>query len=257
VLLRSSWLKRHFRCAVVVSGVLIAAGAAAALAWVGVRSGHLRLNYPSWDRFPVRGIDVSNHQKSVDFARVRQDGYSFAYIKATEGGDWVDPYYAELSANARRAGLRVGSYHYFSFCRPGADQGRNFVTVTGGPRRGDLPPAVDLEFGGACRRVPTHAELDREFAAFVAVLRRNGYPAPVMYMTGSFASRYLNDAGTRSSPLAGHRLWARNIIGEPSDLGGTWTFWQYSNGGRVDGVSGLVDLNAYAGDAHSFAREFS
>jgi lysozyme len=34
----------------------------------------------------------------------------------------------------------------------------------------------------------------------------------------------------------------------------SWTFWQYSARGRVDGVDGPVDLDAYCGDEASFER---
>ncbi len=47
-------------------------------------------------------------------------GLRFAYVKATEGGDWTDPRFEKNWREARRAGLRVGAYHFFSFCRPAA-----------------------------------------------------------------------------------------------------------------------------------------
>jgi lysozyme len=49
---------------------------------------------PDRGRYPLRGIDVSNHQGAIDWQRVAADDVSFAIIKATEGGDWVDKSFA-------------------------------------------------------------------------------------------------------------------------------------------------------------------
>lgn len=61
------------------------------------------------------GVDVSNHQGVIEWERVSADGISFAYIKATEGGDHVDAqFYANWRA-AATAGLDRGAYHFFTF----------------------------------------------------------------------------------------------------------------------------------------------
>ena len=41
--------------------------------------------------FPVHGVDVSKYQGNVDWMAVADSGVDFAYIKATEGGDRLDP----------------------------------------------------------------------------------------------------------------------------------------------------------------------
>lgn len=50
-------------------------------------NGLVRFNYPSRARYPVRGVDVSRRQGRMDGARLGAEGYVFAFIKATEGGD--------------------------------------------------------------------------------------------------------------------------------------------------------------------------
>ena len=121
---------------------------------------------PDRDAYPVRGIDVSNHQGPIDWRRVAADDVSFAIIKATEGGDWVDKSFARNFAAAKEAGLAIGAYHFFTFCRPGADQARNFIATV--PRdRLMLPPVIDVEFHGNCPRRPTPEELRVELTAFL------------------------------------------------------------------------------------------
>jgi lysozyme len=243
--------RRVARVAVAVLVGLLAIGIAGA---AGLRNGVLHLPYPSREDFPVQGIDVSNHQGSIDWARVRVAGYRFAYIKASEGKTFTDPDFATFAAGARAAGLRVGAYHYFTLCTPGADQARRFVAASGGPMPGDLPPVVDLEFGGNCSHRPSQADFDREYAAFdAAVTAAFGRP-PVLYLTSDFAARYVDGAQRRGAVQADRQTWLRKILGRPSGGCESWTFWQYSARGRVDGVDGPVDLDAYCGDEASFER---
>eukprot|EP01030_Chromulinospumella_sphaerica_P019884 gene19884-19787_t len=84
---------------------------------------------PDPGRYPVRGIDVSHHQGTIDWTAVAADDVAFAYLKASEGGDHRDRTFAANWQAARAAGLKVGAYHFFTFCRPGADQARNFLAA--------------------------------------------------------------------------------------------------------------------------------
>ena len=64
----------------------------------------------------VWGWDASNHdwgRGPMDLASARADGISFFTHKATEGGNWKDPYYKKALERARKAGIPVlGTYHY-------------------------------------------------------------------------------------------------------------------------------------------------
>ena len=73
------------------------------------------------------GVDVSHHQGSIDWNRVASAGMSFAYIKATEGGDLLDPAFARNWSGAEEAGLDRGAYHFFTLCSPAEDQAANFL----------------------------------------------------------------------------------------------------------------------------------
>ncbi len=69
--------------------------------------------------YPVHGIDISRWQGVVDWPAARANGVGFAYLKATEGGDTLDPLFRTNWAAAARAGVPRGAYHYFySAVRP-------------------------------------------------------------------------------------------------------------------------------------------
>ena len=71
---------------------------------------------------PIHGIDVSRWQGRIDWASVRAAGTQFAFIKATEGGDHVDPRFLENWYGAARAGVPRGAYHFMYWCRPAHEQ---------------------------------------------------------------------------------------------------------------------------------------
>lgn len=192
---------------------------------------------PDRAEFPIRGIDVSHHQGRIDWQRVAADDVAFAIIKATEGGDYVDDTFAQNLRQARAAGLAVGAYHFFTFCRPGADQAKNFISTV--PPGGQLlPPVVDIEFHGNCPHRPSPAELGAELLAFLGpVEAAYGKPA-IIYITDDAAPTY-------SAHIAIRHRWLRSIAMPPKE--DDWVYWQYLDTGRVDGISGDVDLNVLKG----------
>lgn len=113
----------------------------------------------------VLGIDVSHHQKTINWDTVKGQSIAFAYIKATEGGTFKDSLFKCNYDRAKRAGVLVGAYHFFTFCSSARDQFRNFVQNATAVA-GDLPPAVDVEFLGNCRKRPSIDSLHKRVKVF-------------------------------------------------------------------------------------------
>jgi lysozyme len=220
------------------SWVGLSAAAALAVAALGTALRWWTVYPPAALWYDAWGIDVSHHQGAIDWPRVAAEPrIRFAYLKATEGGDFVDPRFATNWQEARRAGLRVGAYHFFSFCRPGADQARHFLAVV--PRAPDaLPPALDLELGGSCSGRPPPGEVLGEVAAWMAEVERALGTRPLLYVTPEAYDLYVRGR-------AAHPLWIRDVVREPRlDRGHAWSIWQFWPRGRVAGIAGPVDLNA-------------
>lgn len=233
---RPSWPARLAATAVVLALV------AAVLAFAGWR--WFREYRPDPARYPLRGIDVSHHQGRIDWPSVAADDVAFAYLKATEGGDYRDDAFARNWGAARTAGLAVGAYHFFTFCRPGAEQADNVLATV--PAAADaLPLVVDLEFGGNCGRVPAPADLRGELDTFLARVEPAQGRRVVFYVTAEFLDAY----GAALPPRA---LWRRSLLREPEPLA-RWALWQYHNRGRVDGIDGPVDLDVFFAGPEAFA----
>ena len=205
---------------------------------------YLREWSPDRSRYPVRGVDVSRHQKEIDWARLARDDVSFAIMKATEGGDWVDPLFARNFAEARAQGLAVGAYHFYRLNKTGAEQARNFLNTV--PREPDLlPPVVDIEFSGNGPERPGPEELRKEVQDFLDLVEpAYGKPA-VIYIIGEAEAMY-------GAALPDRRRWVRSLLAHPGH--GNWLYWQYHNMGRVAGVEGDIDLNVLQGGPEALAE---
>lgn len=139
----------------------------------------------------IRGIDISHHQGSPDFQRVKKAGIRFVMLKATEGVNYTDPcFHANIKA-ALAAGLPVGAYHFLR-TTPLEQQAADFLAAIK-PYKLTWPAALDVE----------HAELssmgrDRltdNVLTFCARIRAAGCK-PLVYSNYNwlYGAKYL-DAG--------------------------------------------------------------
>ena len=94
------------------------------------------------------GIDVSKYQGNIDWNKVSEDSHiKFAYIKASEGSGNFDSKYNNNITQARNAGIKVGSYHFFIGRKAAKDQFENFTRHVR-KKDQDLIPVVDVEEAG-------------------------------------------------------------------------------------------------------------
>ena len=230
------------RLAAIFAGFM-ALGAAA----LGVGYNHYLDFKPAGERYPVQGIDISHHQGAIDWDALKRRHVRFVYMKASEGGDHVDTRFAGNWRAARRAGIARGAYHFFTLCKPGLAQAHNFMRTVPVDSQA-MPPAIDLEFGGNCKRRPEKAAVLRELTAFLAAIERRYDKKPILYVTRDFHDRYLTGA------LADYGFWIRRIYFRPDLPGRPWLFWQFHDRGSRAGITGRVDLNVFHGDWDAFER---
>lgn len=199
---------------------------------------------------PVHGIDVAKYQGKVDFARARASGVSFAYLKATEGGDRVDDRFGENWTQAKSAGLPRGAYHFYYFCTSAAKQAAWFIRNV--PRdAGSLPPVLDMEWNPqspTCKKRPPADVVRAEMKVFLSLIERHYGKKPIIYTTPDF----FEDNALAS--FKGYGWWLRATNEHPDSKydGNPWVFWQYTGTGRVPGVTGDADINVFKGDAKSW-----
>lgn len=233
---------------IMLLALLLAVGCAlCALVW----NGNILLNNPSREKYPVRGVDVSTYQGEIDWQTLAAQDISFAFIKATEGSTFVDKNFACNFEQARQTSLAVGAYHFFSYDSAGATQAENFIANVI-PYEGMLPPVIDLEFyGDKEKNPPERTYVDKELSAMIEILTDHYGMPPIIYATEKSYELYLEgDYGECD-------IWIRNVITRPhiSD-DRPWTFWQFTNRGKMDGYEGVerfIDINVFTGTEAEFA----
>ena len=206
--------------------------------------------YP-W-RYPVHGIDVAKWQGDIDWATAKRSGVSFAFIKATEGGDHLDERFALNWAAAARAGMPRGAYHFYYFCRPAIEQARWFIrNVPRDPKA--LPPVLDMEWNShspSCRQRPDAQTVRTEMKRFLSILERHYGKRPLIYTTVDFYK------DNQLSTFKGYEYWLRSVAGHPSEVypGQNWSFWQYTGTGKIPGIKGDTDINVFTGSPETWRR---
>ncbi len=192
----------------------------------------------------VHGVDVSRWQGRIDWAKLQSQGANFAYIKATDGGDHLDPMFRTNWSAAERAGLKRGAYHFFYWCRTAGEQADWFIRNV--PRaEGALPPVIDVEWNGEskCSQRLSRARVLDKMKVFMDKIERHYGQRPIIYTAPDFYADNLR------GEFLDYPFWLRSVAAHPSKRypGRKWLFWQYSGSGLSHGVSGRVDLNVFHG----------
>jgi lysozyme len=194
--------------------------------------------------YPVHGVDVSRWQGDIDWARLKEHGANFAYIKATDGGDHLDPMFRKNWEGAARAGIKRGAYHFFYWCRTAKEQAEWFIRNV--PKeKGALPPVIDVEYNhlSNCKRRWSRADIQEKMQVFMDRLERHYGQRPIIYTPPDFYRDNLQGA------FPNHPFWLRSVAAHPSKVypNRNWVFWQYSGSGLSQGVNGKIDLNVFYG----------
>lgn len=204
-------------------------------------------------RHSVHGIDVSRWQGKIDWRAVAAAGTKFAFIKATEGGDHVDPMFLENWYGAKAAGIPRSAYHFVYWCRPAHEQAMWFKQqIPNDPQA--LPPVLDVEWNGHSRSCPK--KVSREVALekirlMLRELEAHTGKRPIIYTDITFHK----DVFEGTTEFDHYPFWLRSVAAEPHEryANRRWTFWQWTATGRVPGVTGNVDRNAFYGSEREWA----
>jgi lysozyme len=190
------------------------------------------------------GIDVSKYQGDIDWTGVKKwksHPIHFVYIKATEGATLQDSKYHQNVNGAKDNEILIGSYHYFKTKSSPKEQFKNFSKVVDVQKQ-DLIPMVDVEEKKGCSDQVFH----KNFKEFLRLLENHYNKKPMIYTSNSFYNKYLAGKYTDYKFFLGRYSSRTPIVRD----GHTWTVWQFSEKGYIDGVSHMVDINLINPDYH-------
>ncbi|MBK8087954.1 MAG: glycoside hydrolase family 25 protein [Chitinophagaceae bacterium] len=220
--------------------------------WLEKQAGLIRyreFGIPIPSNYSLHGIDVSRYQQIINWdavkaMNVQETKIHFAFIKATEGNDNTDFYFKRNWRKAKDAEMIRGAYHFFIASKDGTMQARNFINKVK-LQSGDLPPVLDVEQTNGVSK----AILQQRVKAFLYAAELAYGVKPVIYTNADFYKAYL------SEEFDDYPLWVAHYL-RPSEprISRDWHFWQHSERGRVNGISGKVDFNVFNGDSTDFAK---
>lgn len=199
---------------------------------------------PTW---ALDGVDVASHQHpdgaAIDWQAVSASGQKFAFIKATEGIGYTNPYFSSDSLKAQQAGVTPGSYHY---ARPFNDpraEAQFYAAALSTGAQPSLPPVLDLEDNGGL----SAEDLQAWTRTWIAEIKTLTGRDPIIYTYYNFWHEQMGN----TTEFSQYPLWLAYYDDYlPNEIPGGWkevTFWQHSDAGNVDGIYTNVDMNRYYG----------
>ena len=190
------------------------------------------------ENYEVQGIDVSHYQSRIYWDSVISDGFSFAFVKATEGATVHDSLFCNNWDEMKRVGLRRGAYHFFRPRTSSLDQAENFMYwVELNP--GDLPPVLDVEVLDEVSK----AQLLAGVTSWLYQIELHYHVKPIIYTNLKFYNRYLAGHFPDYPIWIARYNWRQPVLANGRD----WQFWQYGNKGSAAGIKGFVDFNVFKG----------
>ena len=206
-------------------------------------------------------IDVSSWQGDVDWAKAKADGVEGAIIRLGYGwGNYADAKAQRNINECKRLGIPFGiywySYAYDANCAraEGNDVAAKLRQMGVSPNDLKYPVYYDLEkWTWAGHTPPTNPNVYSGMAdAWYGALQSAGYKNLGVYSYTSYLQGPLNNssiyAKTRWVAQYGAQMGYNAF--DTNDRG-----WQYTSSGRINGISGSVDMNAFG--SKNYAQDSS
>lgn len=186
----------------------------------------------------VKGIDVSYWQGIIDWAKVKAAGISFAIIKAggSDDGFYTDSKWETNYKGAKANGIAVGAYYFVGpkcvNAAAGKADAERFIQLLKG-KQFEYPVFMDNE----AQPVSAKTGITEASIAFCETMEAAGYFVGIYGSTYSGFRDRMDD-----SKLTAYTHWVAQYASKCT-YSGKYGIWQYSSKGRVNGISGNVDMD--------------
>lgn len=199
--------------------------------------------------YGIHGIDVSHHQATIDWEKLRNasidnDPIQFVFIKATEGVSIIDQNFNDNFYQAKQNDFVRGAYHFFSPQESAKEQALYFLKQVH-LEDGDLPPVLDVETTGNL----DDGAFKNAVLTWLRIVGAKYHVNPILYTSYKFKLRYLNDSVFNKYPY-----WIAHYYVEKIEYKGNWKFWQHTDCGKLPGIKGYVDFDIYNGSMYDLRR---
>jgi lysozyme len=182
----------------------------------------------------IYGIDVSHHQGSINWNMVATDSKAgYVYIKGTESTSHVDSEYERNLREAKKMGIPVGTYHFFSPKASGLVQFQNFSSNFDINMQ-DLIPVIDVEHRGRVSLAYFHTQLK----TLLEEIERAYGVRPIIYTGVNFYNSYLSGMYKKYKFfIARYNSETQPELCDDVPI----VMWQFTSEGYINGIRGHVD----------------
>lgn len=199
----------------------------------------------------IKGIDISSHNGNVSMEKIRTDGIEFIILRVGYGKKNIDKKFFQNYNEALKNNLHIGIYLYsYATNKKEAEEEAKFVLKTISNLKVDYPIFIDMEDSDLYKEkhnvsYNTCIEICKEFCT---IIENAGYYA------GIYASLDWLNNKINSTQLDKFDKWVAQW-GEKCTYKKKYGMWQYSNKGKVSGISGCVDLDYSLKDYSQIIKE--
>ncbi len=190
---------------------------------------------PLPENFKSYGIDVSHHQKEIDWDIVLKSNdslISFIYCKATEGEDHIDTQWKRNRTELLKRKKVHGAYHFFLPNNSPVNQAKHFLkNYTVHPD--DLPPVLDAEILGKNKQ-----KFIDDMKKWLSIVESQTGRRPIIYTS------FILYRDLLKNNFPNYKFWVANYSNKEYRFKDEQIlYWQYSDNGRIKGIDREVDLN--------------
>jgi GH25 family lysozyme M1 (1,4-beta-N-acetylmuramidase) len=223
----------------------------------------------------ILGIDVCHWDTNINWGTLKSSGVEFVFIKATQGNYLTDPMLNKYCADANKAGLIVGLYHWCDPIVSASSQAAYFLKAISGLTYHMI--SLDVEQQWADWSEWSKHKITKVFSSnqisengrLIAAAVKSAIKTPAAVYTSSW---FINEyAPTAVNWLKDYPLWLAHYpyksgristtwdsfkttnkptIAAPSMPKGItqWTFWQFTGDKFIlPGADSALDVNYYNG----------
>lgn len=200
----------------------------------------------------IKAIDVSSDQGKPDWEKVAKSGIKAAILRVHQRYG-VDSTFEHNYKGCKQNGILAGAYKYSYALTPAqaVEEAENVIEVLNG-RGLDFPVFYDLEWKQ--QRSLGKQAIENIAVSFLTRMKKAGYKVGI-YCNMDWYNNYLSDN------LKKYDLWLARY---PANDNGTMQTrlkptagigWQYSESGKVSGISGNVDMDVFYTDYRTEKKE--
>ena len=194
----------------------------------------------STDKYKA-GIDVSQHQEKIDWEKVKKAGVDFAILRlgwiGNKDNHKIDTYFERNYSECKRLNIPIGVYVYcYSSSVKTVKEGANWTVKKLKGKCLDLPVFIDMEDDSITKT--GKKELSQMCVEYNTIIEKAGFKP------GIYANKYWFDTYLEKELRTKYTCWIAHYTSSSGvNYEDTFTIWQYSSAGSINGIDGNADLN--------------